>query len=58
MTLNELVSNAEAAHNTGVPVDWRSMCMTVFQAANKQIADLEQQVSELSSEPLEPTAEP
>lgn len=43
MSLNEVINNAIQAEAQGVPVNWRDLCMTVYNVATTHIANLEQQ---------------
>jgi hypothetical protein len=44
-SLNEMLEAAAVAEGKGVPVDWKTLAITIFHAADKQIRNLEEQLS-------------
>ena len=47
ITVVEMLQAADTAHQNGVPVDWRSLSITIFQTLSQRINELEQEMKEL-----------
>ncbi len=41
MSLNDIINAALQAEKQGVPVDWKQMCLNVYNVATNHIANLE-----------------
>ena len=48
MDIGELVRNAMAAEQKGIPINWKELCVTVLNAAVQRVRELEDQVDNLS----------
>ena len=49
MDIGQLVKEAMAAEQKGIPVNWKELCITVLNAAVQRVGELEQQVSKYES---------
>ena len=45
MDVGELVKNALAAKQQGVPVNWEELCITVLNAAVRRVTELEKELA-------------
>lgn len=44
VSLNDVIQNAINAEQNQVPVDWKNLCMTVYNVASNHIQQLEEQL--------------
>ena len=56
MDIRELVQKAMEAEQSGIPVNWKEMCITAVNVATQRVGQLEQQLEELSPPPEEEQA--
>ena len=49
LKIKELLAEAEAAANKGIPVDWRQLCYTLYSACNNHVQILESKFQEIAT---------
>ena len=56
MDIRELVQKAMEAEQSGIPVNWKDMCITALTVATQRVGQLEKRLEELYPPPEEEQA--
>ena len=54
MDIGQLVQKSMEAEQTGIPVNWKELCVTVLNAAIQRVKELEEQVVSLNPQTDDP----